>query len=59
MIGLGKQMRTKLSRERRCISMKFPVVPESMRVVVSTILFLPCSEMEKLMFLLLGDATST
>ena len=38
--------------------MKFPVVPESMRVVVLTVLFFPCSEMGKLMFLLLGGATS-
>ena len=39
--------------------MKFPVAPESMSVVVSTVLFFPCSKMGKLMVLLLGDATST
>ena len=39
--------------------MKFPVAPELMSAVVSMILFLPCSEMEKLMVLLLGEATST
>ena len=52
-------MRVKSSRERRHISTKFPVAPESMSAVVLTILFFPCSEMGKLMFLLLGDATST
>ena len=55
----GKQIRVKLLRERRCMSMKFPVAPESMSVVVSTVLFFPCSKMGKLMVLLLGDATST
>ena len=59
MMGSGRQMRVKLSRERRCMSMKFPVAPESMRVVVSTVLFIACSKMGKLMFLLLGDTTST
>ena len=39
--------------------MKFPVAPESMSVVVSTVLFFPCSEMGKLIDLLLGSATST
>ena len=38
--------------------MKFPVAPESISVVVSMVLFFPCSEMGKLMVLLLGDATS-
>ena len=52
-------MRVKLSRERRCMSMKFLVALESMRVEVLMVLFFPCSEMGKLMFLLLGDATST
>ena len=52
-------MRVKLSRERRQMSMKFPVAPESMSVVVLTVLFFPCSEMGKLIILLLGDATST
>ena len=51
-------MRVKSSRERRCVSMKFPVAPESISVVVSMVLFFPCSEMGKLMVLLLGDATS-
>ena len=49
----------KLLRERRCTSIKFLIAPESMSVVVSTILFFPCSEMGKLIVLLLGDATST
>ena len=51
-------MRVKLSKERRHISMKFPVAPESMSMVVLTVLFFPCSEMGNLIFLLLGMATS-
>ena len=39
--------------------MKFPVAPESMSAVVSTMLLFPCSEMGKLIDLLLGSATST
>ena len=39
--------------------MKFPVAPESMSVVVSTVLLFPCSKMGKLIDLLLGSATST
>ena len=39
--------------------MKFPVAPESMSAVVSTVLFFPCSEMGKLIVLLLGVAIST
>ena len=39
--------------------MKFPVAPESMSAVVSTVLLFPCSEMGKLIDLLLGSATST
>ena len=58
-MGSGKQMRVKLLRERRRTSMKFPVAPESMRAVVSTVLVFPCSEMGKFMDLLLGSATST
>ena len=58
-MGSGKRMRVKLSRERRQISMKFPVAPESTSMVVSMVLFFPCSKMGKLIVLLLGDATST
>ena len=36
-----------------------PVAPESMNVLVSMVLLFPCSEMGKLIVLLLGDATST
>ena len=39
--------------------MKFPVAPESISTVVSTVLLFPCSEMGKLIDLLLGSATST
>ena len=39
--------------------MKFPVAPESMSVVVLTVLLFPCSEMGKFIDLLLESATST
>ena len=39
--------------------MKFPVAPESMSVVVLTVLLFPCSGMGKLIDLLLGSTTST
>ena len=39
--------------------MKCLVAPESMSAVVLMILFFPCSEMGKLIVLLLEDATST
>ena len=39
--------------------MKFPVAPESMSTVVSMLLLFPCSEMGKLIDVLLGSATST
>ena len=58
-MGSGKQMRVKSSKERRQMSMKFPVAPESMSVEVSTVLLFPCSKMGKLIVLLLGVATST
>ena len=38
---------------------KFPVAPESMRVVVSMVYFSPCSLMGRRMVLLLVGATST
>ena len=38
--------------------MKFPVAPESMSMVVLTVLLFPCSKMGKLIDLLLGSATS-
>ena len=39
--------------------MNFPVAPESMSAVVLMVLLFPCSEMGKLIDLLLGIATST
>ena len=39
--------------------MKFPVAPESMRADVLMILVFPCSEMGRVIDLLLGFATST
>ena len=58
-MGVGNCTRTKLSRERSQRSIKFPVAPESMSAEVSTILFIPCSEIGKVIDLLLGFATST
>ena len=58
-MGVGSRTRTKLSLERSRRSMKFPVAPESMSAEVSTVLFIPCSEIGKVIDLLLGFATST
>ena len=58
-MGVGSHSRTKLSLERSQRSMKFPVAPESISVEVSMILFFPCSEIGKVIDLLLGLATST
>ena len=58
-MGVGSHTRTELSQERSQRSIKFPVAPESMSVQVSTILFFPCSEIGKVIDLLLGFATST
>ena len=58
-MGVGSCTKTKLSLERSRRSMKFPVAPESMSAEVSTVLFIPCSEIGKVIDLLLGFATST
>ena len=58
-MGVSSRTRTKLSRQRSRRSIKFPVAPESMSAEVSTILFIPCSEIGKVIDLLLGFATST
>ena len=58
-MGVGSHTRTKLSLERSRRSMKFPVAPESMSAEVSMVLFIPCSEIGKVIDLLLGFATST
>ena len=58
-MGVGSHTRTKLSLERSRRSMKFPVAPESMSAEVSMVLFIPCSEIGKVIDLLLGSATST
>ena len=58
-MGVSSHTRTKLSRERSRRSMKFPVAPESVSAEVSTVLFFPCSEIGKVIDLLLGFATST
>ena len=39
--------------------MKFPVAPESMRAEVLTVVVFPCSEIGKVIDLLLGFASST
>ena len=58
-MGVGSRTRAKLSLERSQRSMKFPVAPESMSAEVSTVLLIPCSEIGKVIDLLLGLATST
>ena len=58
-ISVGSRTRTKLSQERSRRSIKFLVTPESMSAEVSMVLFFPCSEMGKVIDLLLGFATST
>ena len=58
-MGVGSRTRVKLSWERSWRSMKFPVAPESMSAEVLMILFIPCSEIGKVIDLLLGFATST
>ena len=58
-MGVGSHTRTKLSQERSRRSIKFPMAPESMSAEVSTILFIPCSEIGKVIDLLLGFATSS
>ena len=49
----------KIPLGRRRGSMKFPVAPESMRAVMLTVCFSPCSTMGRRMVLLFCGATST
>ena len=58
-MGVSSHTRMKLSRERSQRSMTFPVAPKLMSAEVSLILFFPCSEIGKVIDLLLGFATST
>ena len=59
MIGVGVQENLKIPLDKRQGFMKFLVDPESMRAVVSTVCFSPCSTMGRCMVLLFHGATST
>ena len=58
-IGLGSRCSGKLALDRRPMSMKFPVVPQSMRAVVSTICVPVASLTGRQMVHSFGKATST
>ena len=52
-------MSLKIPLGKRQGSIKFPVAPESMRAVVSTVCFSPCSTIGKCIVLLFHGATNT
>ena len=58
-IGLGSHCNGKLPLDRRPMSMKFPVAPQSMRAVVSTICVPVASLIGRRMVHSFGRATST
>ena len=58
-MGLRQGVNLKIPFGRRQGSMKFPVAPESMRVVVSTVCLIPCRESGRWRVLFSRDATST
>ena len=58
-IGLGSRCNGKLALDRRPISMKFPVAPQSMRAVVSMICVPVTSLTGRRMVRSFGKATST
>ena len=58
-MGLRQGVRLKIPFGRRQGSMKFPVAPESMRAVVSTVCLIPCREIRRRRVLFSCDATST
>ena len=58
-IGLGSRCSGKLTLDRRPMSMKFPVAPQSMRAVVSTICVPVTSLTGRRMVRSFGKATST
>ena len=58
MIEVRIQESLKIPLDKRQGSMKFPMAPESMRAVVSTVCFSSCSMMGRCMVLLFHGATS-
>ena len=58
-MGVGVQVSLKIPLGKRQGSIKFPVAPKSMRVVVSTVCFSPCSMIGRRIVLLFHGATST
>ena len=58
-IGLGSRCNEKLALDKRPMSMKFPVAPQSMRAVVLTICVPVTSLMGRRMVHSFGRATST
>ena len=58
-MGLGRRCRGKLALDKRSMSMKFPVAPQSMRVVVLTICVLVANLMGRRIVHSFGKATNT
>ena len=58
-MGLGRHCRGKLALDKRSMSMKFPVAPQSMRVVVLTICVLVANLMGRRIVHSFGKATNT
>ena len=58
-MGLTQGINLKIPFGRRQGLMKFPVAPESMRAVVSTVCLIPCREIGRRRVLFSHDATST
>ena len=58
-MGVGVQVSLKIPLGKRRGFIKFPVAPESMRAVVLTVCFSPCSTIERCIVLLFRGATST
>ena len=57
--GLTQGINLKVPFSKRRRSMKFPVAPESMRAVVSTVCLIPCREIGRRRVLFSHDAMST
>ena len=58
-MGLGRHCRGKFALDRRPISMKFPVAPQSMRAVVSMICVPVANLIGRQIVCLFGKATNT
>ena len=58
-MGLGRRCKGKFALDRRPMSMKFPVAPQSMKAVVSTICVLIANLIGRRIVRSFGNATST